>query len=251
MTGSPNFGPTLSIITICRNAVLTISSTIESVIGQKITGVEYIVVDGASTDGTMAVVRGFGEAIDLIISEPDQGIYDAINKGIRASHGTYVGLIHAGDRLLPGVISKLLVVLEETPDSIVYGAIRTSVNGRFSGCYGFPAEELPQRMIAHPGAFVARSIYDRHGLYDTTYKIAGDYKAFLSYFLSGVRFVWTDLIIADFALGGVSSSAESTSAETARARVECGYPAVAKRSRWAELRHRIGVLKDAIVGIFS
>ena len=87
----------ISIVTVCYNSVLTIRDTIDSVLSQDYPNVEYIIVDGGSTDGTMDIVRGFSDKIDVIISEPDHGIYDAMNKGIEAASGEFVGFLNSDD----------------------------------------------------------------------------------------------------------------------------------------------------------
>src|SRR4051794_17032895 len=108
---------TISIITICRNSYATIGKTIDSILAQEWEGeLEYIVVDGASTDSTMDVVRGYGSRISASISEPDAGISDAFNKGIRLATGGVIGFINSDDVLLPGALATVHAYFAAHPE---------------------------------------------------------------------------------------------------------------------------------------
>lgn len=239
--------PLLSVVTVCRNAIDTIVPTLESVISQKTDQIEYVVIDGASTDGTREILKSYLGGIDVLVSEPDSGIYDAINKGIEVSRAPLVGLIHAGDKYLANVLDLVLRRHLDNPESILYGAITTSLGGRFTGAYAYPHDDLPNRMIPHPATFVPRSVYAQHGRYDTSYRIAADYHAFLRYYRSGVSFVWLDTIVCNFDQSGTSSTSTLTRTETSRVRIEFGYE---KPSRPTSLlRQRLGRVYDALVGL--
>jgi glycosyltransferase len=240
---------TLSLITICRNNRDSIQKTVESVLGQKTPDVEYIVVDGASTDGTVELLGRYSKAIDVLVSEPDKGIYDAINKGIGLASGQVIGLVHGGDSLLPGVVPVILDAVRSHPGEILYGGIQTSRGGCFSGAYGYEYHRLREEMIPHPGTFVPRSIYNKFGLYDTSYKIAADYKAFLTFYLQGVPFHWLGILVADFDLSGVSSRSSTIQDEITRVQRECGI--YVEPSRWKVAKRKIRRVLDSLAGLFE
>lgn len=236
--------PTMTMVTICRNNAHDIEATLLSVLNQKTDEIEYIVIDGASTDDTMKIVRKYESQIDRIVSEPDKGVFDAINKGIRAGTGALVGLIHAGDRLLPGVLKEVLAAHRSNPGSILYGGIKTTRNGVFQNIVGANHETLPQYMIPHPGAFVPRSVYDQHGLYDPTLKITSDYKAFLKYYYNGVPFQWLDLLVAEFDLSGASQNLKAMKVEIVAFKKEMGL--WTQKSLWKRIKSLIWRLLNAI-----
>ena len=115
--------PTISIITVCRNSAATIAKSIESILVQKDPGVEYLIVDGASTDGTQDIVSSY-QAIDLFISEPDKGIADAFNKGIQLATGDIIGLVNSDDELSPSAVATVRRYFSEHPDvEVVHGDV--------------------------------------------------------------------------------------------------------------------------------
>ena len=111
----------ISVITVCFNSEATIRDTIKSVLAQDYPNVEYIIVDGASTDGTMDIVREYRDRIDVVISEPDKGIYDAMNKGIRAATGDVVGLLNSDDFYADeSAVRQLIECMEDAGSDTVY-----------------------------------------------------------------------------------------------------------------------------------
>jgi len=167
----------VSVITIARNAQSHMARTIESVLAQDYPDIEYIVVDGASTDGTMAVVERYRDRIAKIVSEPDAGISDAWNKGVRMATGDVVALLNAGDTHDPHTVGRAVEALRAGKD-FVYGdtllvdddgrVLRTNV-GRFhlwfySAGFGF----------YHPSCFATRALYQRVGEYDRKLRYAMD-----------------------------------------------------------------------------
>ena len=205
--------PTLSLITINYNNTQGLRKTIESVKALKCSDFEYIVVDGASTDGSLNVINENSSFITKIISEKDNGIYDAINKGIRAAEGSLIGLVHSGDTILPDALTGLSELHKAHPDSILYGAMKTSRNGVFDSVWGWNADLLPRQMIPHLAAFVPKQVYTEYGYYDLDYKIAADYECFLRFYKKGVPFIFIDKIICDFDLDGVSQRTSGTETE--------------------------------------
>ena len=198
--------PFLSVITICYNNAEGLKTTFDSIRKIKTTDIEYIVVDGASTDSTPEILNQNKDIIDILVSEKDNGISDAINKGIKLAHGSRVGLIHAGDFYLPNALLGLKELHKSHSESILYGALKAVKNGEFDSIWGFNSKSLPEKMIPHPACFVPKCIYDKYGTYDESFKIAADYECFLRFYKAGVSFVFTDTIVCGFNLEGVSQN---------------------------------------------
>ena len=172
----------VSIITSCYNREATIRGAIESVLEQDYPDIEYIVVDGASKDNSLAVINEYKNGIDTIISEPDKGMYEAINKGIRAATGDIIGLIHSDDFLFSShTISDIVKTFEEQDADMIYGngvfvdyddtnqMIRNWISGRYS------KENVKNGWLPlHPTVYIKKECMDKWGLYNESYKIAAD-----------------------------------------------------------------------------
>lgn len=172
----------VSIITSCYNREATIRGAIESVLEQDYPDIEYIVVDGASKDNSLAVINEYKNGIDTIISEPDKGMYEAINKGIRAATGDIIGLIHSDDFLFSShTISEIVKTFEEQDADMIYGngvfvdyddtnqMIRNWISGRYS------KKNVKNGWLPlHPTVYIKKECMDKWGLYDESYKIAAD-----------------------------------------------------------------------------
>ena len=164
----------ISVVTVVRNDASRIEETMRSVLEQDHPDVEYIVIDGNSTDGTAEIVRSFADRLAFFISEPDKGIYDAMNKGIRRATGDVVGMINSGDRYFPGALAKVAAAFGETPGRrILWGDVEYEHLGRVRG---FREEKRYIGAFApHPSMFVPRAVYEEIGLYDDTFRLLGDY----------------------------------------------------------------------------
>ena len=183
----------VSIITTCYNRAGTIRTSIESVLAQDYPYIEYIVVDGASTDGSVDIIREYDGRITKIVSEPDHGMYEAINKGIRLATGDVVGLLHSDDFLYNNhVISMIVEQLELTGADFLYG------NGLFVNAEN--TDKVVRKWIGgdyrlwkvrhgwlplHPTCYIRREVIERRGLYNETYRIAADSDFLLRYLLGG------------------------------------------------------------------
>jgi len=185
----------ISIITVSYNSAATIEDTIKSVIGQNYTDWEYIIVDGGSTDGTLDIIKKYQSKITKVISEPDQGIYDAMNKGVGAVTGEVVGIINSDDFYCDnGILKKVAEVLSSSMVDAVYGDLlyvdRLNVK---KVVRRWEAGEYNQRKLysgwifPHPTFFVRRSWYDRYGWFDLSFKIAADYELMLRFLAHGLR----------------------------------------------------------------
>lgn len=204
----------ISIITICFNNESDIRPTIESVVNQSYKNIEYIIVDGASTDSTLDIVNEYKAKIATIISEPDRGLYDAINKGIRAATGDVVGLIHAGDQLYDDdVISKIVKVYEAYSDTqITYGHSKIlALDGTVKRVNKSPEfkRSLCKRgwFPSHQSIYARREIFEQYGYYDTEIGWAADYHWFIkTFYVQNLNIRRLDEYVVRFALGGTSTS---------------------------------------------
>jgi len=199
---------TVSIVTVCKNSATTITKTIASVLEQNHSGLEYIIIDGVSTDGTQDIIKSFGNSVDVFISEPDDGIADAFNKGILRSSGSIVGLINADDRLLPGVIDKVNNFFARHPDVevihgdvILYNGYHLIKKIRPAGRWWYPWRLV---LFNHPATFVRRSVYEEYGLFDTNYRIAMDVEIFLRWKSLGVKMIYLPEVFVNMESGGYS-----------------------------------------------
>lgn len=200
--------PLVSLVTVARNAGKLIGETIASVADQTYRNIEYIVVDGASSDTTLDVVRA-NVAVTRWISEPDDGIYDAMNKGIALSTGRYVKLINADDVLPPDSVERAVDAFKSLPAGwCVYGDIR--LMDLQATQYGFLTMDDVTRYrspFLHPAWYVPASVYAQQGLYRTDFRISSDYEYNLRVRKAGVQFHHVGgAPLVNFRTNGASSS---------------------------------------------
>jgi len=202
----------ISIITICFNNVKDIKSTIESVINQNYHNIEYIIIDGGSTDGTLNIIQGYKSNIAKFISEPDRNLYDAINKGMKLATGDIVGLIHAGDRLFDAkVVEKIADHFNNNDIDVMYGhsiivnkrnaPVRVNKSPKYS-------RKLVRRgwMPSHQSIYLKRNLLEKYGYYNITLHPYSDYEFFLRYFYFNVlKIKRLDEFILRFSMGGIST----------------------------------------------
>ncbi len=193
----------VSVITPCLNSEKTIRDTIESVLGQTYKNIEYILVDGGSTDRTVEIIEEylpiFGSRLQCT-SEKDQGIYDAMNKGLSLASGDMVGIINSDDWYEPDAVEKAVDCFRESNAGVVFGEIwLIDPNGKKQSC------TKNSMLPPHPSMFVKREIYQEYGVFDTNYKIAADYELTLRLRAQGVSFAHIDGILANFRTEGVSN----------------------------------------------
>lgn len=205
----------ISIITAAFNEKTHISEAIESVINQDYENIEYIIVEGNSTDGTLDVINKYSNKITTIISESDRGLYDALNKGILNATGDYIGFVHANDMLYDAnIITKIVAEIKKTNCDILYadgifvskdnkdGIVRKWIGGQFSkGRIKFGWLPL------HPTMYIKRDVYLNHGLYNISYKIAGDTDLLLRYlYKCNFKVVYLNECVIRMRMGGMSTS---------------------------------------------
>ena len=207
----------ISIITSCYNRVSTIRGAIESVLSQDYPDIEYIIVDGASTDGSVEVIRDAIEGHEdrvKFISEPDHGMYEAINKGIRMATGDYIGLVHSDDFLYsPHTVSDIVRRLEKTHADFLYGdglfvnaentdkVVRKWIGGTYR-LWKVRHGWLP----LHPTCYIRREVMEKLGGYDESYMIAADTDLLVRYLLDNhVKTDYLKKYIVRMRMGGMST----------------------------------------------
>lgn len=236
----------LSIITVSFNAEKVIRNTIESVLRQSEPVYEYIFIDGASKDGTVAIIEEYKEAFEkhgiryIIQSEPDKGISDAFNKGIRMATGDLIGIINADDELNTDCVHTLREYVEKIDADIYYGDCiwRDSFGDR----YKKPKHELKKLLyymiLYHPSTFVKKSCYDECGMFDISYKYCMDKHFLYRCYLKKKRFHYIDKPLVIFKAGGVSDThAHQVFKEGSRMAVEFGEPKL--KVKIIEIKKRI------------
>lgn len=207
----------VSIITSCYNREKTIGQAIESVLAQDYPDIEYIVVDGASKDRSLEVINRYRDRIGRIVSEPDRGMYEAINKGIRMATGDIVGLVHSDDFLYaPDTVSRIVRCFERTEADFVYGnglfvdatdtarVVRNWKGGSYSKWkvrHGW----LP----LHPTCYIRKACMERLGLYDESYRIAADSDLLVRYlYEADLKVEYLDEYIVRMRMGGLSTDSK-------------------------------------------
>ena len=203
--------PLITVITVVFNGAMHIEKTVLSVLNQVYDNIEYIVVDGGSTDGTLDIIRKYDLAIDYWVSEKDAGIYDAMNKGLRLATGEWINFMNAGDLFyknttLDRVASKLEVDL-----AIVYGDVETFSNGhqinvRENSCPVTEKNLVMKMPICHQSMFVTLQSFKHIGLFDTNYKICADHDWLIKAVLAGQQASYVKECIALCNIDGVSST---------------------------------------------
>ena len=203
--------PFLSILTVSYNSVETIEKTILSVLDQSFHDYEYIIIDGASNDGTTDVIKKYEHDLSYWISEPDEGIYDAMNKGIKKCKGKYIGIINSDDQYLPGSFEYVQKAINRNPNcQVVYGDMIYDMPGR-TNIVIKSRQDIKRRHfycmpILHPTAFVKKDCYLKYGLFDTDYKIISDVDLMYRFLSNNVSFCYLDKKISYMNAGGASES---------------------------------------------
>lgn len=204
----------LSIITVSFNSAATIADTLRSVREQTHPDIEHIIVDGGSTDGTLAIVQREGAHVTQVVSEPDAGIYDAMNKGFALASGELVGFLNADDMLAsPGSMAAVAATATVTNADVVYGDLlyvhkdRPDRMIRYWRSGLFAASRLRYGwMPPHPTLYVRRTLLAESGLFDTRLRIAADYDFILRYLSRpGMQVGYVPKVLVKMRLGGASN----------------------------------------------
>jgi len=199
--------PLISIITVVFNDVKTIEQTIQSVIQQPYENKEYIIIDGGSTDGTVDVIKKYESALSYWVSEHDEGIFDAMNKGIAHAKGELIGILNAGDWYEPNIFTTIVKYYRESgSDQVIHGLIRNYLDEEFYSMVGNSIRRLRYDMIQHATCFVPQKLYQTYGYFNADYKYSADYDLILRFVNRGVKFCFVEKPITNFRLGGISST---------------------------------------------
>lgn len=210
----------VSIITICFNSETTIRETIESVISQNYPDIEFIIVDGNSKDRTLKIIDEYRSNVHSFTAEPDNGIYDAMNKGLSLATGDIIGILNSDDYYSNNnVLCQIISIFESNPEvDMVLGNVDfvkpSNLNNpvRFYSSFKFsPWKMRFGFMPAHPGAFIKRSAYQKVGKYSIDYKISADFEWFVrAFFIHKLTFNKLDRCLVRMREGGISTSGFSS-----------------------------------------
>jgi glycosyltransferase involved in cell wall biosynthesis len=206
----------ISIITVCFNSEKTIRDTIESVLSQEYPDIEYIVIDGSSNDNTVNIINQYRHRISKIVSEPDDGLYDAMNKGVKNSTGDVIGILNSDDFFENStVISDVVEHFEYNPSiSLLFGDVvhvdpnNTKKITRFYSSKNFKPFKLRFGwMPPHTATFIKSGIFERIGGYSLDYKISADYELFVRMLiLNKLVYSRLDKVLVRMRSGGISTS---------------------------------------------
>jgi len=212
--------PLLSIITVTKNCAASLKATLESVKAIKNADIEYIIIDGSSTDGTVELIKNSGELVDKFISEPDSGIYNAMNKGLDLAVGKYILFINGDDELLPEGFPIVWPLLIEGNASVISATTRVLDDGKSTpDLIAKPWQLLFFNTMPHPSTFVLTALLRRYRFREDL-RIASDYDLFLRLLLDGNRFIRVNAITALHHRGGTSANSALSLDEMDRIRLD-------------------------------
>ncbi len=212
----------LTVVTVCFNSIEYIERSINSVLSQTFKNIEYIIIDGGSSDGTVEVIKKYSPYISYWISEPDQGVYHAMNKGIKAATGDLIGFLSSNDWYAEGALSAIADKYNEIHADVIYGDA-VVYDGEEITHQDYSEVKLEDSFyymtVIHPAFFVKTEIQKKYG-FDESYRICGDYKFFMQVYRDNYQFAYTKHDIIHYYIGGLSSDRERTSIEDRRASYE-------------------------------
>lgn len=201
--------PKITIVTPCFNSEATLEETIKSVITQDYDNLEYVVIDGKSSDGTLDIIRKYEDRIDVVVSEKDKGISDAFNKGIARATGDLICFINSDDHLLPGVLQKVAREYDGEADIYCGNVMLWNPETDFK-CREVPSVTFPTmpffRHVAHQGMFATKKCYERFGCYDVNIRFPMDLDFLIRVYKGGGIFHYMDVDVAEFRSGGNTGS---------------------------------------------
>jgi glycosyltransferase involved in cell wall biosynthesis len=227
----------ISIVTVSHNSVSTIADTIKSVLHQTYTDIEHILIDGVSHDGTNGIVRSFGNQISRYVSEPDTGMYDALNKGIKMATGDIIGILNSDDFFYNNnVISTIAETFASNNPDAVYGDVQFVRNPadpriiRYYSSKRFTPDKFRFGLMpAHPSFYAKRELFEKFGLYKTNYRIGADFELLLRFmYVHRINTRYIEMPFVSMRPGGISNrnimSNFILNREIARACRENGVP---------------------------
>lgn len=196
-----------SVITVCVNCSNVIEKTIQSVLSQKGIELEYIIIDGNSSDGTREIIKKYESQLAYWISEPDDGIFDAMNKGICLASGDVISFINAGDYYTKDILNEIQNIFLNKNIKIISGSIRFRIDNDFFTIINsnYNLERMPLHMIPHQALFTKREVFNETGLFDTNYRLGSDYDWFLKVWMKRIDVYIAPNICADCDGNGVTT----------------------------------------------
>lgn len=199
----------ISIVTVCYNSEKTIARAIESVISQKYSDLEYIIIDGGSIDSTCEIIRKYEKEISYWLSEPDKGIYDAMNKGLDAATGDVIAFLNSDDWYADNTFSYVERYFEENDVDLISGGIYFVKGGKISTTNSWKPEEIDDYFFnigfPHPSVFAKKNLFKMYGSFDINYKIAADYDWMLRVCLAETKVLSVKECFTYFSYGGMST----------------------------------------------
>lgn len=208
MESKLKFEPKISVVTVCYNAVATLENTILSVLNQTYSNIEYIVIDGGSKDGTIDIIKKYEERLTYWKSEPDKGIYDAMNKGIAVATGEWINFMNAGDTFCDSKVIESLFTQVNAESDVIYGDTRVY---KTYGSYIEKPRSLESIKREMPFCHQSTFVKTRHmssNKFDTRFRIVADYNLFYTLYSENLCFQHIPLPVANYeAISGVSTAA--------------------------------------------
>lgn len=208
----------ISIITATYNSASTVRDTIESVLHQTYPNIEYLIIDGASKDSTLNIIQKYQSQFDgriCCISEPDKGIYDAMNKGIQLATGDVVGILNSDDFYTSiYVVENLVKEMQQAEVDAIYGDIHYVDGKDITKCVRYYSSSIFRRslmrlgfMPAHPSFYCKREVYNKYGTFNTSYQVAADFENLLRLiFVNRIKIAYLPMDFVTMRIGGASSS---------------------------------------------
>ena len=207
-----NVFPQITVITVCYNAEASIEKTIGTVLNQNYPNIEYIIVDGASTDKTQDILRAYEGKISKIVSQADRGIYDAMNKGINLASSEYILFLNADDYFLneSAIENAMRHVQLDKRDCIFYGDIVSVDQETGAGSIWSPKKDVSAHFLfkgslPHPSTIYKASLFQLLGHYDDSFRISADYEFYVRAFVNGVHIKHIPVLMTVFSTNGISS----------------------------------------------
>jgi len=216
MKKSVNGKPLISIVTVVYNSVDTLEQTLLSIINQTYSNIEYIIIDGGSTDGTIDIIKKYNNKIHYWVSEPDEGLYYAMNKGLQAANGKWINFMNSGDSFYtPTTIDELFA--GDVTDKIIYGDVIFSFDGKNSVYVkaqnlDFFWKGMP---FVHQASFINTSVMKAYA-FDVSYKLIADYNSLYKIYKDGYQFRYVNIPVCNFQAGGISDNNPKSIAECQR-----------------------------------
>jgi len=203
----------ITIITVCYNSDKTIERTIKSILQQSYDNIEYIIIDGGSTDDTLNILKKHNDTINFVLSEPDEGLYYAMNKGIKFATGDVIGILNSDDFFKDNfVLQKIVNQFEITKSHMVYGNI-DYVNNENKIVRYWKSSVFKKKSFSkgwhppHPSLFIKKKIYDKYGIFNTNLRICSDFELMLRFFeVNNISSSYLDLTTTTMLVGGASNT---------------------------------------------